>query len=87
MHWAYEYTHSHTYPSLSVVRVEGHRTLVALGRSLIVSAAGVVVAEEAEGDAIVGVQLGRREKMLRSCRAELPRLFLVTLLLCLGAVP
>jgi hypothetical protein len=54
---------------------------------LIVSAAGVVVAEEAEGDAIVGVQLGRREKMLRSCRAELPRLFLVTLLLCLGAVP
>jgi len=54
---------------------------------LIVSAAGVVVAEEAEGDAIVGVQLGRREKMLRRCRAKLPRLFPVTLLLCLGAVP
>lgn len=72
---------------LRVVRVEGHGTVIALDRSLIVTAARIVVAKEAEGDAIVGIQLGRREKMLRRFRAELPRLFPITLLLCLGAVP
>ena len=72
---------------LRVVRVEGQGTVIALDRSLIVTAARIVVAKEAEGDAIVGVQLGRREKMLRRFRAELPRLFPITLLLCLGAVP
>jgi hypothetical protein len=38
--------------------------VIALDRSLIVTAARIVVAKEAEGDAIVGVQLGCREKML-----------------------
>ena len=57
-------------PGLGIVSVERHRALVALGRSLRVAAACVVVAEEAEGDAIVGVQLGRGEKMLRALHAQ-----------------
>lgn len=44
--------------------IEGHGPLVAPGRALRVAGAGVVVAEGAEGPAVVGVQLGGREEPL-----------------------
>jgi len=44
-----------------------------------------VVAEEAEGDAIVGVQLGCGDEMLRRSGAEPPRFVPIGLLLRLRA--
>jgi hypothetical protein len=76
-----------THPSLSIVGVERHRALIALGRSLRVASARVVVAEEAERAAVVRVQLGRCEEALRRRSAEAARLLAISLLLRLRAAP
>lgn len=79
--------HSLTHPSLSIVGVERHRALIAFGRSLRVAVACIVMAQEAEWAAVVGVQLGRREEALRRRSSEPLRFLAIFSLLRLRAAP